>query len=97
MSDAAPVLGTVVISKAGRDAGRYFVILDIVDDAHVLICDGDLRKVQKPKKKKLKHLEVRPVVVPMVTLAASEGRKPYDFEIRQHLQALGYNVKEKAF
>ena len=49
--------GDIVLSKAGRDKGRYFVILGVIDDNFVLIADGDLRKVDNPKKKKIKHLE----------------------------------------
>ncbi|NLW22814.1 MAG: hypothetical protein GXY88_06125 [Tissierellia bacterium] len=51
-------IGQVVRSRAGRDKGRVFLVLDILDDKHVLIVDGDLRKIEKPKKKKVKHLIV---------------------------------------
>ena len=47
--------GRIVYSKAGRDKGRYFVILSI-EGEYVNICDGNLRKLKSPKKKKLKHL-----------------------------------------
>lgn len=50
-------LGQVVISKAGRDTGRKFVIIGVIDDIYVQISDGDLRRIEKPKKKKIKHLE----------------------------------------
>ena len=50
-------LGELVCSKAGRDAGRKFVVVGIVDNRHVLISDGSLRKIEKPKKKKIKHIE----------------------------------------
>ncbi len=52
------VIGTLVCSKAGRDKGNRFVIVGIFDEYHVLIADGELRKVSNPKKKKLKHLQV---------------------------------------
>lgn len=32
------------------------MIVGIYDDEHVLIADGESRKTEKPKKKKLKHL-----------------------------------------
>ena len=48
-------IGQIVVSKAGRDAGRAFVIVGVADDAHVLIADGQLRGLSRPKKKKLKH------------------------------------------
>lgn len=50
-------LGQVVYSKAGRDAGKRFIVVGILDDWNVLISDGDLRRIEKPKKKKIKHLE----------------------------------------
>ncbi len=49
--------GDIVYSKAGRDMGRPFVVLSVVDTNFVMLADGRLRKVDKPKKKKIKHLE----------------------------------------
>ena len=46
----------VVRSKAGRDSGRLFLVVRILDEEHLMIADGDLRKLEKPKKKKLRHL-----------------------------------------
>jgi len=46
----------VVVSLAGRDAKKCFLIIDRVDEQYVLISDGRHHLVQKPKKKKLKHL-----------------------------------------
>ena len=49
------VVRSVVCSKAGRDKGRFFAVLSLEDD-FAYIADGDLRKLEKPKRKKLKHL-----------------------------------------
>lgn len=49
-------IGQVVKSKAGRDKGKIFIIQEVLDSKYVLICDGELRKVSKPKMKKVKHL-----------------------------------------
>lgn len=57
-------IGQVVKSKAGRDKGRVFLVLKIIDDKHVLIVNGDLRKLDNPKQKKVKHLDVYNTVVP---------------------------------
>jgi len=56
-------IGQVVKSKAGRDKGRVFLILDIVDDINVHIVDGDIRKLDNPKQKKAKHLIIYNSVV----------------------------------
>lgn len=50
-------LGQVVYSKAGRDMGKEFVVVGILEDDYVLVSDGNLRRIEKPKKKKVKHLE----------------------------------------
>lgn len=47
----------MVISKAGRDHGKYFIVLQVVDEQFLLLVDGDLRKVEKPKLKKIKHVQ----------------------------------------
>ena len=51
-------IGQLVRSKAGRDKGRFFSVVKIIDDQFVLICDGELRRLEKPKKKKIKHLDI---------------------------------------
>jgi ribosomal protein L14E/L6E/L27E len=51
-------VGQVVKSRAGRDKGRVFLIYDIIDNHNFVIVDGDVRKLNNPKQKKLKHLIV---------------------------------------
>lgn len=51
-------VGRVVFSKAGRDKGRKLVITEIVDEHYVLVADGSLRKLEKPKRKKRMHLKL---------------------------------------
>ena len=48
--------GQIVYSKAGRDKGLVFVVLDVLDNRYVVIADGKLRKIESPKKKKIKHI-----------------------------------------
>ncbi|MDR7857649.1 KOW domain-containing RNA-binding protein [Tissierella sp.] len=56
-------IGQVVKSRAGRDKGRIFLVINIIDEKNVLIVDGDLRKLDNPKQKKLKHLIIYNTVV----------------------------------
>jgi ribosomal protein L14E/L6E/L27E len=49
-------VGQVVVSKSGRDKGRLFFIIEIINEEYVLIADGDYRKLDKAKLKKVKHL-----------------------------------------
>jgi ribosomal protein L14E/L6E/L27E len=51
-------IGQIVKSRAGRDKGRIFIICDVLDANYVWVCDGDLRKLSAPKKKKVRHLVI---------------------------------------
>ena len=48
--------GEIVRSRAGRDCGRAFVVWKIIDEEYVLLVDGKLRTLERPKKKKRRHL-----------------------------------------
>ena len=47
--------GSLVYSRAGRDKGTLFLVLDAKGE-YVYLSDGDTRRVENPKKKKLKHI-----------------------------------------
>ena len=55
-------VGSAVISLAGRDKGRYLAVTELTDDGYVYIADGKLRRIENPKKKKIKHLSVTATV-----------------------------------
>lgn len=52
------VKGQVVRSIKGRDKGQFQIIIDFLDESHVLVVDGKRRKINSPKKKKIKHLQI---------------------------------------
>ena len=79
-------LGQVVFSKAGRDAGKKFVIVGMADDEHVLIADGDLRKIENPKKKKIKHLYYEDNVISEINLKLINKHKITNSELRKLLE-----------
>lgn len=49
-------IGQVVRSKAGRDNGEAFVVVG-TEDNYVYIADGATRKLENPKRKKIKHIQ----------------------------------------
>lgn len=50
--------GDIVVSLAGHDSGKAFVVTSVVSDGFVLIADGKTRKTESPKLKRTKHLRV---------------------------------------
>lgn len=82
-------LGQIVHSKAGRDKGRYFIVVGIVDRNYVLIADGDLRKINSPKKKKLMHLVCHDKFSQEIREKLLEGKRITDADLRKSLQSMG--------
>jgi ribosomal protein L14E/L6E/L27E len=81
--------GEIVRSRAGRDCGRAFVILRLIDEDYVLLVDGRLRTLERPKKKKRRHL-----------LKASETRMELsgnlcNADFRKFLAAQGFQNDRK--
>jgi len=83
-----PVIGRVAYSKAGRDKGRLFIVIGVIDEDFVLISDGDLRPVEKPKKKRIKHLKYTKLVAENIAEILKSGRMPQNAEIRKTLNEL---------
>ena len=83
-------VGRVVLSRAGRDQGHYFVIVDVINDDYVAIANGCQRKVDNPKKKKIKHLAPKPELLEEISKKISEKKRIFDSEVRNKLDAIGY-------
>jgi len=79
------VLGQVVYSKAGRDEGKIFVITQLIESNYVYISDGDLRRVDNPKKKKIKHLVITKDIIETIAKKISIESKITNAEIRKAL------------
>ena len=50
------LLGSIVVSKRGRDEGKLCVLVGWLPDDCALVADGKTRTAEKPKKKNMKHL-----------------------------------------
>ena len=81
-------LGQVVQSTQGRDAGRDFVVVGIIDQSYVLIADGALWRIDRPKKKKVKHLIPKQELISSLKEKLTCGQRVYDSEIRKALASL---------
>jgi large subunit ribosomal protein L14e len=86
-------IGRVVLSRQGRDAGRCFVVLQVIDEQFVMMADGLTRKLAHPKKKKVKHLHPKPIVVPDVAEKLNANQL-LDSDLRKALQAAGLEIDQ---
>ena len=82
----------VVRSTAGRDQGKLFYVLD-TDDQYLFLVNGKDRPLDKPKRKKCKH--VRKVLRPDTRVAAklASGDKVLNSELRRDLAYLSRDMQ----
>ena len=88
-----PKLGDIVYSKAGRDKNRYYIVMEI-DAPYIRTCDGDLHKVEKPKKKKVKHTKRTENSAEYIRNKLEAGERVTNSEIRRALAEDGVNGGE---
>jgi len=80
--------GRVVIPRAGRDKGRLMAVLR-VEDEYAYIVDGDLRTMEKPKKKKIKHLLSQKAKLEGLQDIKIRGTVVHDAQLRAWLCEIG--------
>ena len=86
MSKYPMEVGSIVISQAGRDQGRWFLVVQEVDADFVMIANGKLRKLDHLKKKRRKHLKPTGLVVEELRARISSGNPVEDHEVRSWLK-----------
>jgi len=76
--------GDIVLSKAGRDKGRWFAVMR-VEENYCLLADGDLRKIDKMKRKKIKHIKWARTCSEFIAGKLDAGEKVTNSEVRRAL------------
>ncbi len=77
-----------MVSKSGRDNGKFFVIIKVVNDRFVLIADGDLRKVENPKMKNVRHLQMTNLIAEDVVQYLNRGEIPGNHIVRKNIKRI---------
>jgi len=91
LNESLVELGRIVLSRAGRDKNRYFIICEIKNEEFVYISDGDYRTLDNPKLKKLKHLHLTPIILENIKEKLELEKKVFDAELRSAIINAGYN------
>lgn len=80
------MVGQLATSKAGRDKGVLYVITAQQGD-FVYLCDGCLRQPDRPKKKRIRHIQpIKDRVDEALERRLRNGEKVYAEEIRYALK-----------
>ena len=94
VKNGSKMLGRLVKSTAGRDCGRFFIVVGEIDGKYLLLADGDLRSIESPKKKKLKHVKVYDAQAEQVSGQLCEGRGILNAELRKTISLLASQLDE---
>ena len=65
-------IGSAVLSKAGRDKGRFMAVIEM-RDGYAWIADGRLRRIEKPKQKNIRHLGITGTVFTKDQMASNKA------------------------
>lgn len=85
-------VGQVIRVTSGREQGRLFFVVKIIDSQYVLIADGKTRKLGKPKLKKVKHLERYDVINNEVKNKIESDKETIDAFLRAQLTKLNQSI-----
>ena len=78
---------SLIVSKAGRDKGQLFFVID-ADEQYVYLADGKSRKLEKPKRKKRKHVQAAFQTESRIAEKIRNGEKVLNSELRKELASL---------
>jgi large subunit ribosomal protein L14e len=81
-----PTLGQIVYSKAGRDSGKALVISGILNEFYVFVADGNIRRIEKPKKKKIKHLKLTDEIIEQIADKLKNSIRVNNAELRKAME-----------
>ncbi len=88
------MIGKNAVSMAGHDKGSAYVIVK-EDAEYVYLCDGNLKLMEKPKKKSRKHVAVNKTFdIGEAGEKLQRNEKVYDHEIKRSMKLYQIHVKE---
>lgn len=86
-------IGRLAYSMSGRDKGKLFIIIGIINNEYVYISDGELRPTERPKKKKIKHLNITNDIAENIKDVLLAGDKVSNSTVKKVIQLM--NSKEE--
>lgn len=86
-------ISDIIVSAAGRDQGKLFYVIG-TEGVYALIANGKDRKLEHPKRKKLKHVRFVTRIESGVALKLRSGEKVLNSEMRRELTALRQTLSQ---
>ncbi len=68
--------------------GKAFVVIGVINERFLSICDGELRKMENPKKKNICHVQMTSMKANEVLEYLRKGEKPPNHVIKKNIKQL---------
>jgi len=79
-------LGEIVVSTAGRDRGKLYLVVNIIDDNYIEVADGDKKRMERPKLKNIKHLRSTGYIDEELSIWLSSGKRVRNEDLKKRLK-----------
>jgi len=86
-------LGEIVISKSGRDKGNHYIIVDIEGKKYVKVADGDVRRVEHPKRKNIRHLRFTGDIIEELSIWLNDKKRIRNEDIKRFVKNYEYEKR----
>lgn len=87
--------GQIVYVLRGRMSGSYAIVVKLEKSGFVWIADGKARKIENPKRKNPKHIQMTRVVVNEIADALDKYGHVENAKLRYALNQYHLSLKEK--
>lgn len=83
------LIGRLVFSKAGRDKDNPYLVVNVIDENYVYLANGNTKKIEMPKKKKVKHLNFTEIVDDRLKNSILNNEDNLDLKIKNFIKLEG--------
>ena len=84
----------IVLSLAGRDRGKLFYVIK-TDGVYALLANGKDRRLERPKRKKLKHVRKVPRTESRLAAKIASGGNVLNTELRRDLAQFSQEINSQ--
>lgn len=83
------LIGKLVFSKAGRDKNNPYLIVNVIAEDYVYLANGSTKKIEMPKKKKIKHLNFTEIIDEELKNSILNNEDNLDLKIKNFIKFEG--------
>lgn len=88
-------LAEIVVSTAGRDRGKKYLVIGRSNENHIKLADGDKKRLEHPKVKNIKHLRSTGTVLEEISIWLSEGKRVRNEDVKKAIKDYEKNEEAK--